>query len=404
MTDVQPNILTVSQLNTYISSVIDSDIFLSSVAVTGEISNFTNHYRTGHFYLTLKDDNSLIKAVMFKSSNNHLRFMPENGMKVIAIGRISVFERDGIYQLYIEDMVPDGMGALNVAFEQLKEKLSKQGLFSDEHKKQIPEIPKRIGVITSPTGAALQDIINIISRRFPMTEIILEGVEVQGANAPKNLTAAVRKFDMLKCCDVLIIGRGGGSAEDLWAFNDENLAKAIYDCSIPVISAVGHETDFTICDYVADLRAPTPSAAAELAVPDIRDIMNTICAYKEIISSCAEDNIRKKAEKLSSLSSLIKAKDPGKVIDRKAQHLDNITLRLDGVYRSFLQEEKCKVSELYSKLSSMDPFKVMLRGYCIAENRGKLVRTVDDINPTDHIKLKISDGEALCEVKETVKE
>ena len=273
-------VLSVSQLNRYIKMNFDADENLANIFISGEISNFTNHYRTGHLYFTLKDDSAAVRAVMFNSSAKRLKFMPEDGMKVIARGRVSVYEASGQYQLYVDDMQPDGVGALNLAYEQLKEKLQKEGLFSELHKKPLPPYPEKVGVITSPTGAAVRDIINVLGRRFPYAEIVFCPVLVQGDGAHLQLTDAVNLFNSERAADVIIIGRGGGSIEDLWEFNDEGLARAVYNSEIPVISAVGHETDFTICDFVADMRAPTPSAAAELAVPDANELQYALSALK----------------------------------------------------------------------------------------------------------------------------
>ena len=263
-----PLVLTIGQLNAYVKSLLDGDDNLNHVYVSAEISNFTNHYRTGHFYFSLKDENAVIRAVMFRSSAQRLKFLPQDGMRVIVRGRVSLYEWDGQYQLYVDDLQPDGVGALNLAYEQLKEKLSKEGLFAPERKKTLPRYPMRVGVVTSPTGAAVRDIINVLSRRFPLAQIILQPVQVQGADAPGQIADAIRLFNEKKAADVLIVGRGGGSLEELWAFNEEEVARAVAASEIPVVSAVGHETDFTICDFAADLRAPTPSAAAELCVPD----------------------------------------------------------------------------------------------------------------------------------------
>ncbi|MBQ3004952.1 MAG: exodeoxyribonuclease VII large subunit, partial [Clostridia bacterium] len=271
-----PITITVSQLNAYLKSIIEYDDNLRDFYLKGEISNFTNHYRTGHLYMTLKDGESQVKAVMFRSAAQKLKFRPENSMQIIARGRISVYERDGQYQFYIEEMQPDGVGALALAFEQLKKKLENEGLFSKEYKKPIPEFPERIGVVTSPTGAAIQDILNVLGRRYPKAEVIFAPVQVQGDSASGQIAKAIFEFNQKKCADVLIVGRGGGSIEDLWAFNEEVVARAVFASKIPIISAVGHETDFTICDFVADLRAPTPSAAAELATPDIDKLYSLI--------------------------------------------------------------------------------------------------------------------------------
>ena len=288
----KPRVLSVSQINFYIKSIIENDGSLQFVLVTGEISNLTVHQRSGHIYLSLKDSNSVISAVMFAGNARRLKFRLENGMKVICRGRISVYEPSGRYQLYIEDMQPDGVGALTLAFEQLKKSLAQKGLFDNAHKKPLPKFPKTIGVITSPTGAAVQDITNIIRRRFPSADIVLAPVLVQGESAPEQLVRAVNKFSASKIADVVIIGRGGGSAEDLWAFNDEQLAYAVYNCETPIISGVGHETDFTVCDFVADVRASTPSAAAELAVPDRQELLSYYFKQKQNISAMLERKIK----------------------------------------------------------------------------------------------------------------
>ena len=280
-----PRVLSISQLNFYIKSLIENDPKLNIVFVTGEISNLTDHYRSGHIYLSLKDEKSVIKSVMFSGNARNLRFKPMDGMKVICRGRIAVYEPSGQYQLYIEDMQPDGIGALTLAYEQLKKSLAEKGLFDASHKKALPKFPKTIGIITSPTGAAVQDIRNILNRRFPCVDIVMCPVLVQGDNAPSQLVRAVNTLSENNLCDVIIIGRGGGSIEDLWAFNSEELAYAIYNCKIPVISAVGHETDFTICDFVSDMRAPTPSAGAELAVPDKEELMSYYKSQLQYLNS-----------------------------------------------------------------------------------------------------------------------
>ena len=272
-------VLTVSQVNFFIKSLLEGDGRLQNVLISGEISNFTDHYRSGHLYFSLKDDKSVLKAVMFASAARRLKFRPKDGMKVLIRGRVSVYEPSGQYQLYAEDMQPEGMGALSLAFQQLKDRLSQEGLFDADHKREIPAFPQRIGVITSPTGAAVQDILQITGRRWPLAEIILAPVLVQGEQAPGQIVEALQEMDRRRACDVIILGRGGGSLEDLWAFNEEAVARAVYACTIPVVSAVGHETDFTICDFAADLRAPTPSAAAELCTPDWREELAQVLSY-----------------------------------------------------------------------------------------------------------------------------
>ena len=307
-------VLSVSQLNRYIKMNFDADENLANIFISGEISNFTNHYRTGHLYFTLKDDSAAVRAVMFNSSAKRLKFMPEDGMKVIARGRVSVYEASGQYQLYVDDMQPDGVGALNLAYEQLKEKLQKEGLFSELHKKPLPPYPEKVGVITSPTGAAVRDIINVLGRRFPYAEIVFCPVLVQGEGAHLQLTDAVNLFNSERAADVIIIGRGGGSIEDLWEFNDEGLARAVYNSEIPVISAVGHETDFTICDFVADMRAPTPSVAAELAVPDANELQYALSALKNRMFLNVSSGIADRRSRLEYLTSKGALKSPDEML------------------------------------------------------------------------------------------
>ena len=304
------SVLTVSQINTYLKAVLDGDDNLQHIFVCGEISNFTNHYRTGHFYFTLKDEKAALKAVMFRSAAQRLRFLPEDGMRVIIRGSISLFERDGVYQLYCDDMQPDGAGDLSVAFEQRKKKLEEMGLFDPLHKKPIPSLPSRIGVITSPTGAAVHDILNVLERRFPFAAIVFCGVQVQGESAAPQIAEAIARFNELQAADVLIVGRGGGSIEDLWAFNEEIVAHAIFNSQIPVISAVGHETDFTIADFVADLRAPTPSAAAELASPDTRELLFQLDTMLDRLTERVLDKHQNKALRLEALCHRLRQQSP----------------------------------------------------------------------------------------------
>lgn len=280
---MEPRIATVSQINGYVKKILDNNIILNNVWVKGEISNFKHHY-SGHLYITLKDEGGVLKSVMFRTSAQSLSFEPSDGMKVLARGRISVYEAGGSYQLYIEEMIPDGVGELYIAYEQLKKRLDEEGLFDNRYKKSIPPFPKTVGVVTASTGAAVRDIINVITRRCPMTEIIIYPAQVQGSGASKSIVKAIEYFNALDCVDTLIVGRGGGSIEDLWAFNEEETARAIFNSHIPIISAVGHETDFTIADFVADMRAPTPSAAAEIAVPSMIELANRILTNKERIS------------------------------------------------------------------------------------------------------------------------
>ena len=325
--------------------------------------------------------------------------MPEDGMQVIAVGRISVFERDGQYQLYIEDMMPDGFGSLNLAFEKLKQKLSDEGLFDSSLKKPIPECPMRVGVITSPTGAAVEDIMNVLSRRFPVAEVIFEGVEVQGVNAAPSIVKAIKKLDELKAADVIIVGRGGGSIEDLWAFNEESVARAIYDCSIPIISAVGHETDFTIADFVSDLRAPTPSAAAELAVPDMREHLAYIRSMKKILADCMYDKInddRNKIQRLINSKSFISPKD---MIKSHRLYLDSLISAYENNAELIIKKNRLDFSSLVGKLDALSPLKVLSRGYAMVTADEKVITSVKNVKTGDNINLCFSDGNVKCEVK-----
>lgn len=396
-------ILTVTQLNTYVKSVIDSDDRLSLLYLNAEISNFTNHYRTGHFYMTLKDENSSVKAVMFKSEAMRLRFMPENGMKVLIRGRLSVFPRDGQYQVYIDDMQPDGTGALHMAFEQLKAKLLKEGLFDEDKKKPLPRYPMRVGVVTSSTGAAIKDIINVLGRRFPMSTVVLCPVQVQGVSAAPQICEAIKLFNREKAADVLIVGRGGGSIEDLWAFNEESVARAVYNSEIPVISAVGHETDFTICDFVSDLRAPTPSAAAELCVPDRFEESDYIYAFsmrcrRAILSKTeTERKMLLQTEKSAGL------KNPLHLIDTGRINLDKTSSRIDSVMKMKITGNRAELSRLAGKADAMSPLKVLSRGYAIAEKENKAVASISEIKDGDSLIVRFADGEAGCTVTEVNK-
>lgn len=395
---MKSTVLSVTQLNTYLKSIIDGDSLLRSLYVVGEISNFTNHYRTGHFYLTLKDENCAVKAVMFASANRRLKFMPENGMKVIVRGRVSVFERDGQYQLYIDDMQPDGLGALNLAFEQLKNRLAQEGLFDERFKKPIPYRCMRIGVVTSATGAVIQDIRNVISRRYPLAEIILAPVQVQGASAAPQIADAIERFNSGDYADVLIVGRGGGSLEDLWAFNEEIVARAVFKSRIPIISAVGHETDFTICDFVADLRAPTPSAAAELAVPDIRE---DIAFVQTVVYECEAtllQRVNDEKERLEMIKERLRYRSPSMLIDQKIQTVDTLmTSALLSVQRK-LDSETARLSSTAARLDALSPLKVMARGYSIVTKDEKVVASSKALKKGDRITVGFSDGERKCEV------
>ena len=403
--DKFPGALTVTQLNEYVKRIIDGTPQLNNVYVKGEISNFKNHYSTGHYYFTLKDEGGQLRSVMFKSAAAKMQFIPEDGMKVTAHGRISSFVRDGTYQLYCDAMEPDGIGALYVAFEQLKRKLEHEGLFDPARKKPLPKIPTRVGIITSPTGAAIRDMINVCGRRFPYAKLVLFPSLVQGPDAPPQLIAGMNYFNASRSVDVIIIGRGGGSIEDLWAFNDEGLARAVAASRIPVISAVGHETDFTICDFVADRRAPTPSAAAELAVPDTaelkRKISNIITREADVIGAM----LRLRREKLESLSRSRAMTDPGSMIEDKRILLDHLSDRLRLAEDRELQMKKAEMTAAAGKLSALNPLAVISRGYsAVYRDDGALVKTIDDVKPGDRVAFKTIGGDALCTVDEIRKE
>ncbi len=394
-------VLSVSQLNRYIKMNFDADENLVNIFISGEISNFTNHYRTGHLYFTLKDDSAAVRAVMFNSSAKRLKFMPEDGMKVIARGRVSVYEASGQYQLYVDDMQPDGVGALNLAYEQLKEKLQKEGLFSELHKKPLPPYPEKVGVITSPTGAAVRDIINVLGRRFPYAEIVFCPVLVQGDGAHLQLTDAVNMFNSERAADVIIIGRGGGSIEDLWEFNDEGLARAVYNSDIPVISAVGHETDFTICDFVADMRAPTPSAAAELAVPDANELQYALSALKNRMFLNVSSGIADRRSRLEYLTSKGALKSPDEMLSNRSQRLDTAFSKMLSSYENRIGGKKVEFISAATALSKLDPMSVLMRGFAfVSDKNGKNVYSSQALAKGDKINVRFHDGSAVCEVKE----
>lgn len=386
-------VLTVSQINFFLKSLIEGDGRLTDVYVAGEISNFTDHYRSGHLYFSLKDEKSVLKAVMFASAARRLRFRPGDGMRVIVRGRVSVYEPSGQYQFYVEEMQPDGLGALSLAFEQMKAKLSKEGLFSEEFKKPIPRFPARIGIITSPTGAAVRDMLNILGRRWPAAELIFCPVLVQGEGAPAQLTAAVEEMNRKRCADVILIGRGGGSAEDLAAFNDEALARAIFASEIPVISAVGHETDFTICDFVADLRAPTPSAAAELAVPDRAEVVAQLEMLMRRMKSAVESGLDDRRQMLDAVSASAVLRDPESLLGVRRMQLDSAVQLLRAAQERLWMRQREQLASLSARLDGMSPLKVMARGYAaLSDAAGKPVHSVQDVQPGDGVHARLSDG------------
>jgi len=385
-------VLSISQINEYIRSKMDTDPLLSGVAVRGEISNY-KLYPSGHHYFTLKDEGAALKCVMFKNSAIRLKFRPENGMKVIAMGKISVFPRDGAYQLYCSAMALDGVGDLYAAFEQLKKKLESQGLFDQAHKKPIPRYPGTIGIITSSAGAAVHDMLRIIRKRYPLTNVRLLPVRVQGAEAPGEIAAAIRYANHFQLADLLIVGRGGGSIEDLWAFNDEQVAYAIYQSIIPVISAVGHEPDVTISDYVADLRAATPSNAAELAVPDREALEQTLDSMSSAMATALNRQLRSARQHLDVLSKSQSLKSPTSYLEQKGKGLELLRNRLASAQNQVIHRSSQRFVALTSKLDAMSPLKVLTRGYAMTENEsGEVIRSVNQIAPGDNISVLLSDG------------
>ncbi|MBR6548374.1 MAG: exodeoxyribonuclease VII large subunit [Clostridia bacterium] len=393
-------VLSVTQLNTYARNLLEQDPHLANVFVVGEISNFTNHYRSGHWYLSLKDENALIGAVMFRSAVQRMRFVPQDGMRVICRGRVTLYDRDGRYQLYIEDMQPDGMGALSLAFEQLKDKLEKIGLFDHEHKKTLPAFPETIALVTSPTGAAVQDMLNILTRRYPVAKVLMCPVQVQGETAAGQLTDMINTLSFRDDIDVIIIGRGGGSMEDLWAFNSEELAFAIYNCPIPVISAVGHETDFTISDFVADLRAPTPSAAAELAVPQLTDLLASVAYYKEQMTTRMVSRIETEERVLNRLASCRKLTTPHTIIEPYIQRLDRAEQRFSSLVREQLTERENQCCTLSARLQAYSPLGVLKRGYTLTKKDGAVIRSAEQLTIGDRIQLILGEGSATCVVEQ----
>lgn len=391
--------MSVTQLNTYVRCIMEEDVVLKSVFVAGEVSNFKNHYKTGHFYFTLKDENAAVKAVMFRTYSSRLRFAPEDGMRVICRARASVYERDGAYQLYVEDMQPDGSGSLSLAFEQLKRKLFAEGLFDEKHKKPIPKYPETIAVVTSPTGAALQDILNILSRRWPIARVIVVPSGVQGENAESQLVLGIKKADTLSA-DTIIIGRGGGSVEDLWCFNSEALARAIFNCKTPVISAVGHETDFTICDFVADLRAPTPSAAAENASPESLMTAGIVRGFEQRLKDGLCSSLREREMTLERLENSPFLKDPKRIFEQKEMYYDALTDRLSSAGKLFLTEKTGDFDRLCTKLNAFSPLAVLSRGYSIATVNGKTVKTAAQLKKAGEFDLRLSDGTVNCNVND----
>lgn len=390
-------VLTVTQINRYLSFRLKEDKNLQGIMVKGEISNFTEHYRSGHLYFTLKDKESALKAVMFASAAARLKFRPEDGMSVIVSGSLSVYERDGVYQLYVSDIQPDGAGAASVALEQLKAKLAKEGIFDTAHKRPLPVMPKKIGAVTSLSGAAVRDIINVLSRRYPLGELYAVNALVQGENAPDSVCRGIIKAENAGC-DVIIVGRGGGSSEDLSAFNTEKVAYAIYGCKVPVISAVGHETDFTIADLAADMRAPTPSAAAELAAPSVQQLAERIGIMEKRIRNSAAAVSGKAEEKLSRLNSRLSAQSPDNRLKLAAERLGNLEKRTELACGKYTAKLDMQLRERIARLEALSPLKVLSRGYSLVYQGDKLINDAGKLKTGDKIVIRFGKGEAEAEI------
>ncbi len=398
---MKTTVLTVSQVNFFIKSLLEGDGRLQSVLVSGELSNFTDHYRSGHLYFSLKDSKSVLKGVMFASAARRLQFHPKDGMKVLIRGRVSVYEPSGQYQLYAEDMQPEGVGALSLAFEQLKEKLAQEGLFSPEHKKPIPPFPERIGVITSPTGAAVRDILQITARRWPLAQIVFAPVLVQGDQAAGQIAEALREMDRKKACDVVIVGRGGGSLEDLWAFNQEEVARAVFDCHIPVVSAVGHETDYTICDFVADLRAPTPSAAAELCTPEEREQRAQLLAYHRYFHEEAGNFVEYLRQSVDILVESSPLGSPQSLLEQRKENLRDLSGRMQETVQRRLTERKKEFEAAVGQLHALSPLGVLARGYAVvSDGEGRVLKSAGEISPGEMVHIRLQEGGLTAQVIE----
>lgn len=397
-------ILSVSQVNMYIKALLDEIPQVKNVYICGEISNFKHYYNSGHMYFTLKDDKSQLKAVMFKNDNYRLKFTPENGMKVICFGQVGVYERDGVYQLYCRDMQPDGVGALTIAFEQLKVQLAQEGLFDEEHKKAIPKYPQKIGVATSKMGAAVEDIKNVISRRYPLCEIIIVPTMVQGESAAQDIADSIRFIDENLGVDTIIVGRGGGSLEDLWAFNTEIVARAVYACKTPIISAVGHETDFTISDFVSDMRAPTPSAAAELAVPDIKSLIFQLNNFSVSIEKSLDFKISQCENSIKRYKDFFSKSNVdmfyANIRDKLAQYNEKLK---DSITR-IIENQTNTLSKNAEMLDNLSPLKILSRGYSVVKDeKSDIVTDSENINVGDNVEIILSNGAFKATVNEVTK-
>lgn len=395
------NVLTVTQINTFIKAIFAERQELRNVYISGEISNFTHYYRSGHMYFTLKDENAQIKAVMFSSYASRLKFQPENGMKVICRGYISVYEKSGEYQLYVDDMQPDGLGALNMAYEQLKAKLFAEGVCSNEVKKPLPRYPFKIGVVTSDIGAAVEDIKNITARRWPVAELVIVPTLVQGANAAPDIIKSISCLEKYGDIDVIIVGRGGGSVEDLWAFNTESVARAVIDCKIPIVSAVGHESDFTICDFVADLRAPTPSAAAEIICPDINVEISRCENANVMIERLVNDKIDEEMQFVSDLTETSVLASSENFLKEHCDYIKDLRTRLKDSFDNVFGVYENRFAVLLGKLNALSPLAVMERGYSVAKTAGgAIIKSASQIAVNDNINIEFANGSAVCSVCE----
>ena len=393
--------LTVTQLNEYIKARLESDALLGGVWVKGEISNFTNHYRTGHFYLSLKDEGGVIRAVMFRMSAQRLAFLPENGMKVICFGRVSTYVKDGQVQLYITQMQPDGIGALYIAFEQLKKKLAAEGLFDPAAKKALPKYPRRIGIITSPTGAAVRDMIHVSGRRFPLADLVLYPSLVQGDGAPAQLKEGIRVFNEEVPVDLIILGRGGGSLEELWAFNDEGLARAIFASRVPIISAVGHETDFSISDFAASLRAPTPSAAAEVALPEQNEVKRKLRNVIDHMALVTEHRIKNLRGRVEQLASSRQMENMMRQVDDRRMTVARLDTMLDAQIKGVLSDKKSRFLQQAARLDALSPLAVLGRGYsALFDAAGRSVKSKQDVQKGDKVRIRLHDGTVKALVEE----
>ena len=394
-------VFTVGELNLYVKGLLESDALLKGLYLRGEISNFKFH-SSGHFYFTLKDGEGAVKAVMFRASAGKLRFLPENGMRVLVHGRVSLYQQTGDYQLYVDNMEPDGIGALYVAYEQLRRRLEEEGLFREDLKRPLPKTPKCVGVITSPTGAAVQDILNILGRRFPFAKVLVYPALVQGEGAVPSLLEGLRYFSESRAADVVIIGRGGGSLEDLWAFNDESLARAVRACPVPVISAVGHETDFTICDFASDLRAPTPSAAAELAVPETTELQQKFRNVIDRMKTLLRKDVEQKRQLLEHYADARVLRQPESYIAEKRIALDMVFDKLSGAMKNELAGHRADFAALTGKLEALNPMAVIARGYgAVYTPEGKVLKSVRAVKPGDTFTLRMQDGRMEGQVLST---